>query len=390
MPRYVYDTPDPNRSDHSDGGIATTQAVVWVLTFFFILVSMFEFIEPDAGGFAVNFKRLIAAIAITVGGYGVSRLAILKGAPLAAAGSGAARIASALTFAVLTPTIVTLSFLALAAPEVRKMDAIEKCQAIRLAASQFDEVALARTNVERSVKVIRTDMQQRAVGEADGGRETGKPSVKGRPQPVTNLYLTAQRYSGTAEDQLSRGGTERVSAVRDIATLADDCERITADAKKWRKDGPAAVSALYDKAGARLRELGQAAPLAAVHNLVDQLRTLGGGDGEVENTALGAGRRVVRGHADRLDKELSALPRMPEGLAPLAATPLLVAALEPSKFAATWPSALIAVLVEGGSPLLWIYAFVRAQRRNRSGDDRDIDDDHDGPSPPRPNGRGRS
>jgi hypothetical protein len=386
MPRYVPDIPDPHRSDHSDGGIATLQAVVWVLTFLFMLISMFEFIEPDAGGFAVNFKRLVAAVAITVGGYGISRLAIMQGAPLAAAGSGVAQLASALTFGVLTPTIVILSYLALAGPEVRRMNGIGNCSAIRLSASQLDEIALAHANAERSVKVIRADVQQRGAAEADRGRESGKASVRGRPQPVANVYQNAQRYAGLAEEQLLRGATDRASAVRDVASLADECERATADPQKWRKDGPATVAAIYDRAGARLRELAQAAPLGSVRGLIDQLRTLGATDGDVENTALEAARRVIRDHADRLDKELAALPRMPEGLAPLAATPLLVAAFEPSKFAATWPSGLIAILVEGGSPLLWIYAYVRAQRRLRYGE---AFDDDDAPSPPRPNGRGR-
>ncbi len=390
MARNTSSPTNDHDGSRTDGGIAVIQTFVWIMTFGLTLMSMYEFIEPDAGGFSVNLKRLVTALSITIGGYGVSRLAIVRGAPLAAAGSVAALAASALTFAVLTPTIIVLSFMALSGPEVRKQDAQEKCPAIRLTASQLDEVSLARASIERTIKVIKSDTDRRFVAERDKGRETGNASVKGRPQPIANLYQDAHSASAEAEDLLARGSRDRGSAVRDIATLADDCERAAADPRKWRKDGSATVSALYDRAGARIRELGQAAPLSAARNLVDQLRDLSAKTGNTGNAKLDEARGIVRAHADRLDKELAGLPRMPEGLPPLTATPLLVSAFEPSKFAAVWHNGLIALLVEGGSPLLWTYAFVRAKRRQRSDDQSDRDaNDHDDPSPPRPNGRGR-
>jgi len=376
-------SPYETRRKRRDRTLSFVQMMVWTLTGGLVLLASFELIEPDAGGFAANLKRVLATLAITFGGYSVSRLAIVRGAPLAAQGSVLAGAASALTFAVLTPTIVVLSFLALSAPEVRKTDALEKCQLIRQAASQLDEVVLARTALEKSIKAIGVDLQARAHGEATRGRESGKKSVPGRPQPVTTLYEDARRYAGLAEDQLARGGAERIAAVRDLASVADDCERLISDPKKWRKEGSAAVGAIYDRAGGRLRELAQAAPLSGVRSLSDQLRTLASSD-TIDKGAIEDARRVVRGHSDRLDRELANLPRMPDALPPMAASPVLVAAFEPSKFAGTWHNLLIALLVEGGSPLLWMYAFVHAQRQNRDDDlDDDGDDDDVGP----PNGR---
>lgn len=371
-----------------ESSLAVLNAVTWFAVGGLTLVAAPELVQAGEGGFLVNLKRLLLAGGVMIGGLGITRLCLLRGAPLAAQGSTLALAASIGAYAVLSPLTVSIGYMGFAAPEVPKIEARERCAVIREQAGTFDQVAVGQVRFGRQLEGPENDLRTRSRQEAQDGRGTGKKSAQNRPQPITHLYGDGERVLAKAREQFQRAESERTQKISQLQQIAEDCERTIALNRLWAKNGAGAVAAHYDRAAGLTREIGQAVPVEVAKGIAPELRGLGASIVAEDRQAVDDARSVLRQHADRLEKAVIELPRSPEPMPPLAPSSLISAAFEPAKLQALWPYLLLAMLIEGGSPLSWVFAYVLARSRV---EETEPENPEDGDQPSRAiNGRARS
>lgn len=382
MPVYLGPTPKKKNGR----SVRVLQAATYIGIGGMMLLGAGDIIQPGETGLIVTLKRTLAAVLLSGGSYLATKLAIEKGAPAAADGSGLGIAASVATYCIVCPLCVGVSYVSMASKDVIRIDAREKCGIIREYAATVDGAAVVQAQLGRLAEGIQADMTTRSLEEAKIGRTTTRPSKKDLPQPVANAFMDGARAAATAAEEFQKADPVRSQKLRDLAAIADRCEQQIANSKKWSKGGIADVIASYDQASTLARELAIVTPVVSARTLADSLRKINL-SAITDFKAADEVRTTARLHAERLERELAALPRMPEPMPPATPVPVIAAAFDQSKLQSLYPLLMISILCEMGSPLAWIFAYLSAGRRSDDDDDQDGDSDS---LPQRPNGRARS
>jgi hypothetical protein len=308
-------------------------------------------------GTAANFKALLISASGTLVTYGVNRLSIEKGAPLAAIGFIAAGVLSVAAILVVGTAMFASTFSGLALKDVAQRRLQDHGAALTSFVAERNAASLASARVGPRLSVIAEDLTQYVECEIATGCLSGRGGSAGS---VAIALEKLARSAGTVAGQFAAGET---SAQRSLAglnlSLADYQKALNGtESDVWQKQGE--LLKIHGRIEQQAGALSEAIPTALVKSYADELAkgmTIAG-----RPEATSAINAVLAAHADGL-KEMLADENAVTGSPP--AFPARPGVADALGYLAEFASiAGIVFVAEMVLPItLWTYAYLRLSWR---------------------------
>lgn len=291
-------------------------------------------------------KAGLLAAGATIVSYGVNRLAVERGAPLAVVGYKSAAVLSVVGILAVGGGLFGATYPGLVFRDVEQLRLEAHGRDLATYAAAHAEGAAGASRIAPAMAAIRDDLEAKFACEVTASCVSGK--AKGGHGSVARALDDKRGRAAALFTQVEQGERGRATAQRTINTLQANYDRAASSEDLAAREKRRALQGIDLELKQAVAALDEAVPVALLTAYGEELK------GGSEHPALAA---ILRGHGASLDRVIAGLP---EKAAAAPAFPRPTGVTDTFGYIANFLSiAAIAAVTELVFPLsLWIYSYL--------------------------------
>lgn len=322
---------------------------------FLVSGAMLGFATPNlvsGDGFDLYAKAGLLAVGGTAVAYGVNKLAVDKGAPLAVIGYAGAGLASLLSSTIVGGGLFAATYAGLTKNDVEDLRLNNHGSAVVEYVSTQTAYSDQTARVLPAVNAVVSDLGQKATCEYQSSCLSGRGN--GGQGPVFRALQEQLGLAQSVAGQLEAGDDDRTRSVAKLSALLGEYQKLLGDQDLSADKRRMALQAIDAEIRQTASHLKEAIPTTFVSSYASKLSA--GADIEGRLAASRTLSSILNGHGNSIAGVLASVPDVPEALPPF---PQKAGVSDTFAYIGHFiPIAVLAFVVEFIFPVaMWLYAY---------------------------------